>query len=117
MVYEHIGDRIRYLRQCNEMTQSNLAKQLFISPNTLSQYENGRRSLTTDMLKKIAENFKVSTDYLMGITEEIYDIKDEMIVEMIKKYKGLEEMEKKEFIKYVKNFKGGNRICLIKKIK
>ncbi len=57
MGYEYIGDRIRYLRQFREITRKELAKTLFIKPNTLSQYENGKRNLTTEMVKKNSSIF------------------------------------------------------------
>ncbi|NFS28129.1 helix-turn-helix transcriptional regulator [Clostridium botulinum] len=105
MGYEHIGDRIRYLRQCREITQKELAKTLFIKPNTLSQYENGKRNLTAEMVKKIAQYFNVSMDYLMGITEEIYDNNDQFIKVMVKRYTSFTEEEKLEFKNYIKMFK------------
>lgn len=63
-----IGDRIRYLRQQNNLTQLELAKKLNIGNSTLSQYESGARVPSDEIKKNIAEIFDVSIDYLLGIS-------------------------------------------------
>lgn len=60
------GERLRYLRECEELTQKELSEKLGISPSTLAHYESGRRDPGLDMLKKCANYFGVSVDYLLG---------------------------------------------------
>ena len=43
-----------------------------IPSNTLSQYEKGRREPNMETLKKIAQYFKVSTDYIIGLSDNIH---------------------------------------------
>lgn len=64
-----IGDRIRKLREKNNLSQLELAKKLQISNSTLSQYESGARTPSDDIKLKIADFFDVSTDYLLGKTD------------------------------------------------
>lgn len=41
-----------------------------MAESTISLYENEKRKIDTDMLIKFANYFNVSTDYLLGITDE-----------------------------------------------
>lgn len=41
-----------------------------VAESTISLYENEKRKVDTDMLIKFANYFNVSTDYLLGITDE-----------------------------------------------
>ncbi len=65
-----LSDRIRELREQNKMTQADLAKRIGISASTLGRIEKGETENTgTDILLKLAEVFRVSTDFLLGITD------------------------------------------------
>ena len=59
------NDRLRALRQDHDLTQNELAKTLHIDRKTLSNYETGYRTPSIYLLIKIADYFKVSTDYLL----------------------------------------------------
>lgn len=65
-----IAMRIKDLREDSDITQQTIADYLNIKQNTYSQYENGQRQLPIDILIKIAEYYDVSTDYLLGLTNE-----------------------------------------------
>ena len=60
--------KIRDLREDHDMTQEDLAKILNISQRTLSHYERGTRSMPIDTLKKVAEYFDCSVDYILERT-------------------------------------------------
>ena len=64
-----IGQRIKSLREEEQLTQVDLAKILKINNSTLSQYETGARIPSDDMKIMIADYFSVSLDYLLGRTE------------------------------------------------
>lgn len=61
--------RIKELRQQNNLTQVRLAMDLSISQNTLSRYETDEREASYGTLKKIADYFNVSIDYLLRETD------------------------------------------------
>lgn len=61
--------RLKELRYEKNMTQDELAKFLSLSVPTISAYESGRRSPDQDTLKKLANLFNVSVDYLIGQTD------------------------------------------------
>lgn len=63
----HFGSRLRNLRLQNKMTQAELAKKLGLTKSVISAYETGLRLPSYETLISIADIFKVSSDYLLGI--------------------------------------------------
>ena len=63
------GDRLRKLRQEKRLTQEQLGKIIHVSKVSISGYENGERSPDTENLTKLANYFDVTTDYLLGRTD------------------------------------------------
>lgn len=63
--------RLKDIREDRDITQREIAEYLHIRQNTYSQYENGQRQLPIDALIKLADYFGTSTDYILGITDEI----------------------------------------------
>ena len=66
---KEFGKRLRILRTEKDLKQSELANILELSASTIGMYEQGRRYADLDTLKKIAEYFDVSVDYLIGRTD------------------------------------------------
>lgn len=64
-----IGDRIKKERIAKSITQKELSKLLDVSPSTIGMYEQNRRQPDSETLKKLANFFNVSTDYLLGRTD------------------------------------------------
>ena len=62
--------RIRDLREDSDLTQKEVAEYLHIRQNTYSQYENGKRQMSIDVLIALARFYHTSTDYLLGLTDE-----------------------------------------------
>ena len=61
--------RLRDIREDRDLTQKDVAKYLIIKQNTYSQYETGHRQLPIDILIKLSEYYNVSTDYILGLTD------------------------------------------------
>nr|DAV00507.1 MAG TPA: Repressor protein CI [Caudoviricetes sp.] len=61
-----IKDRIVSLRNEKNITQSQLAEELNISPSAIGMYEQGRRKPSYELLEEICDYFNVDMDYLMG---------------------------------------------------
>lgn len=60
------ANRIKELRTERGMTQIDFAKQFMISSGTIAMWETGKRTPDLDTMKKIAEYFNVTMDYLTG---------------------------------------------------
>lgn len=65
-----LGDRLRKLREKRELSQYELARRLGIARTTYQGYEMGAREPDYETLQKIADFFDVSTDYLLGRTND-----------------------------------------------
>lgn len=61
-----VGRRIAELRNSAKMSQFQLAKVLKIGTSTLGMYETDKREPSPKVLKRIADYFDVSVDYLLG---------------------------------------------------
>lgn len=57
---------LKKLRKSRKLNQKQFAKEVFISPSAVSQYETGRTMPSRDTLDRIAKYFGVSTDFLLG---------------------------------------------------
>lgn len=64
-----IDTRIKALREKENISQKELAKNLGVSSSTIAMYETGKRNPDSDMLKRIGDYFNVSVDYLLGRTD------------------------------------------------
>ncbi len=69
------GERLKELRQKLKLTQKEFVKDLSITPSALSLYEKGGANPSISVLKEIANKYNVSTDWLLGINENL-TIKD-----------------------------------------
>lgn len=94
----NVGERIVDLRSENGMTRVQLAEKLGIPMTTLRNYEIGTREPGHKFILDVAHVFNVTTDYLLGMTDEpkrniaaqnLSISKAEM--EGIKKYRALDE--------------------------
>lgn len=63
-----IGDRLRRLRDEKDVTQAEVAKALGVDRSTLAYWEIGKRDPDSETIKKLANYYNVSTDYLLGRT-------------------------------------------------
>ncbi|MDM5333401.1 helix-turn-helix transcriptional regulator [Ureibacillus composti] len=68
---DSLGNRIKYLREKNNISQIEFAKKIGVSNAVLSRYESGDRKPDYDTLDLIANYFEVSTDYLLGRTDTL----------------------------------------------
>ena len=64
------GNTLKTLRLHEEMTQAKLSQKLGLTKSVISAYETGLRLPSYDVLIHIAQIFKVSTDYLLGVEQK-----------------------------------------------
>lgn len=65
--------RLKQLREEKNLSQTALAENLNVSRGSISYYENGDRIPDIETAKKIAKYFGVTTDYLIGMSDRIYN--------------------------------------------
>ena len=64
-----LGERLAELRGDRGLTQKDLSEQLHISSSSISAYETGARLPSIEAVFDFAEYFDVTTDYLLGRTD------------------------------------------------
>lgn len=94
-----IGDRIKQLRLDAKMTQPELAKKLNVTRSAVATYENNTRQPSFHVLVRLAQIFRVSTDYLLlGNDNDSLDVS------------GLSGDQKMILLSLIRNFKDTNEI-------
>lgn len=63
-------DRIQLLKVERNLFQKDIAQAAEISLRTYQRYESGERLPDTEVLTKLADYFNVSTDYLLGRSDD-----------------------------------------------
>ena len=66
--YMDFKSRLYELRENADLKQTELAQKVSLKSSAISKYEKGLTQPSLDMLIKLAEIFKVSTDYLLGLS-------------------------------------------------
>lgn len=62
----NFSTRLTQLRKENNITQTELAKLFNVSQSTVGMWETGKRDPNSDDIVAIAKYFDVTTDYLLG---------------------------------------------------
>ena len=93
-----VSDRIKYLREKNNLTQSELARKLNVTRSSVNAWEMGVSVPSTALIVDVAKLFHVSSDYLLGINESstldisLLSDKETMIVyELVQYFKSLKQ--------------------------
>lgn len=86
------AEMLRKLRISKNLSQEELAKIIGVSKSTIGMYEQGNRIPKADAtLKKLAEYFNVTIDYLMGL------VPDNTLMPSIYKYDNISPIKTKKF--------------------
>lgn len=101
---ETTGEKILRLREEKEMKQKELADLVGITEASLSRYENNKRTPSGEIISKIATALEVSTDYLLGLTDNT-NLTPEVIIpqEYSDKYK-VTSRDKNQYIEKMKKY-------------
>ena len=63
--------RLRDLREDSDKTQQQIADYLNMHRNVYRRYESGEREAPAWVVVKLAEYYRVSTDYILGRTNDL----------------------------------------------
>lgn len=80
---EKLPKRLKELRESKGYLQKFVADKIGVKSNTLSGYENGTRSPDPDMIVRLAQLYNVTTDYLLGKSDDPNKTEDEELEEFI----------------------------------
>lgn len=65
-----VGERLQRARKRTGLSQRKAAEEFGITKVGYQNYEAGRRNPSLEMLSRLAKSFNVSTDYLLGFSDE-----------------------------------------------
>ena len=120
-----LGKRIKELRKTKNLTQIEFAKLFQISSGTIAMWETDKRQPDFTTLQKLADFFGVSTDYLLGRTENALDrrplsdiaenfikeieelFSDENFQKLAGIYKVMNEIQRREILLYLIGYARG----------
>ena len=63
-------ERIRNLREDADLTQAEVGMQINVPQRTYAYYESGERMIPPQVLVALAQFYRVSVDYLLGLTDQ-----------------------------------------------
>lgn len=117
-----LNEKIKKLRQENNLTLEELANAIGVSPSTILRYESGEiKNLRRDKIKKLADALFTTPAYLMGWEEEKKDnkssgykalSKDEQ--EILSLYKNLDIQDKAEIKGTIKGMLKSEKYSVLK---
>jgi len=94
---------LKDLREDRDLHQKEVASYLGVSRSAYSNYENGSREPGIEILKKLADFFRVSMDELLGYTPkkrgELSLGRDER--DLVRKYRALSDSGRKRMLRQV----------------
>jgi len=64
------GDRLREIRELRQYSQRELADRCGLGEKQIFRYENNQNDPSSDHVVKIAKELSVTTDYLLGLTDD-----------------------------------------------
>ena len=78
-----IGQTVRNLRKQKRISQTELAKILHDSQQTITAWETGKAEPSSSAVSNLADYFNVTTDYLLGRPEKQTESRQQTISEAI----------------------------------
>lgn len=85
---EVFKDRLRTSRIFRELSQGELADRTGLQASAVSHFETGSRKPSFDNLRRLADALKVTTDYLLGRTDDM-NASAQSVDTLHRKYSGL----------------------------
>lgn len=73
MVIHLFGDRLKELRKERNLTQEDIGNLCDVAKNTVSNWENNANQPSFEIVKKLAQYFGVTIDYLLNFTQDDVD--------------------------------------------
>ena len=67
---EIFGQRLKAIRKEKKETQDDLALILDVGKSHISEMERGNRATTAEKIALICEHYRVSADYLLGLSDD-----------------------------------------------
>ena len=67
---ELFGQRLYEMRKKNHETQTDLGNVLGLAKSRVSEIESGKNTTTAEKIALVCEHYKISADYLLGLSDD-----------------------------------------------
>lgn len=67
---KQFGQRVQETRKLHNETQKDLGDVIDTRPNNVSEMESGKKTTTAEKIAKICRHYRVSADYLLGLSDD-----------------------------------------------
>lgn len=96
-----IGERLKTLRENSDLTQTELARIMYLTKSQISSFETGRVSPNIEVIINYCNTFKVTADYLLGIeySNETLDLEQQIINQVLMASKRLKSEHRERYLK------------------
>ena len=101
--------RLKSARELRGLNQSELARQSGMQPSAVSHFETGARRPSFDNLRRLADALRVSTDFLLGRSEDIDGTADVAGSPLFRHYNQLTAEDQMFAEKMLKELAGRNK--------
>ncbi|HFK1685314.1 transcriptional regulator [Bacillus anthracis] len=97
--------RIKELRKERKWSQKELGEKVDVSESFVSKVESGKKQPSREVTAKIAEVFNVTTDFLLGRSDEedLHEMLDVKFKEMKERLSNLPESQREMIMKQAEN--------------
>jgi len=99
-----IAKKIKELRQENNITQPQIAEKVGVAKSMISQWESEKNEPKATYIIRLAQFFNVSTDYLLGLSDDLGNVVNNNLSEtenyLINLLRQLNSEKKQELISY-----------------
>ena len=102
------GKRVKAIRERMGITQTELARRTGLTPATISQYESGKRTMSSRSVPKLAAVLNVTSDYLLGNVaySEKDMLADPRVRDIIDIFSGLPTAEQRTIYQFILFLRG-----------
>src|ERR1043166_9591027 len=104
-----IGDRVAEARRRLKIGQSELARRADLTPAAVWQIERGERTPSSDTLKKLCEALGVSSDWLLGQSDEA-EFEDPELLAMFRGLSKLSPQDRETILRVYRSMKKRSRM-------
>ena len=100
-----MGERIKYLRKQERVTQEELGKHIGVTKQCISHWEIGKRRPDPEQQEALADFFNVDINYLHGISDYMTAIVSDKERAVLNAYRAADDVTR-EMVRRILNIKG-----------
>lgn len=100
-----IGERIREGREKANLSQKALAEKIGVSGAAINQYEHGKKKPSSMVLARLAEELGVSTDFLLGASDDQDIFVSNNVAAAFRDFKGLRFQDRQTILRHIQFLK------------